>query len=498
MALDLSYLEIHQQFPNVPNHTSNTEAYNANLWITQGDKGSGYVDFWVQFTSSGGYDWWIGSGPCPIRLYIRNKKKNGTWNEIEIKSNNGISGMENCNMPGSGSSGVENSPLTLFYNEYEVNSSESQVRMTVDCSVVPIISGSWTPGFLDTGWVSGVFSNIETGESEFGEVPKLNSILNNDRFNYQDEVSNSTTSISIAINANWGIPYGKANWSCGDKVGVTRNSIFTINGLTPGTGYTVAVYIKNKNGVSDTKYITIRTRHNQPTVSISLVSVDLERLIFHWVSDKPLQSTQYRINSTWVDSGQSGTSGDLIIQQLYPNTTYDIYFKGISTIEYDQLVSNEIQSKGTTYDIARITRITTSPIFGLPVEINIISSSNKHLSLKIWTSGNNKVAEFIISLNSGNNIFTWNPTQDQLDQIYKTFSKSNSVPIYILLTTIGEYNTYDDLRQDKILTLTGIAKTAHIGIDNSPKRCQIWIGVNGQAKRCVGWIGVNGQARRTI
>lgn len=337
--------------------------------------------------------------------------------------------------------------------------------------------------------------NVE--ELPVGKAPTLNGLSNNNKYNNNDGVSASTNSISVAVDADLGEPAGTIYWSCNGQSGSTTDKNFTVSGLSPGVTYTVDVYIQNSIGTSETKQITIRVRNNTPVVSLSLNQRHLEKLVFNWSSDKPLKSTQYRIDSGgWTNLGQTGSSGTFTAQWFNPNTTHTIYFRGVSQDAYDALSSNEASASGETYDIGHITSVSNC-IFGTNITIGISSESTRPLSLKIWTSGNGRTAEFTFNVSPGS--YTFAPTQDQLDSMYKTYPAANTVPMYFQLTTDGEHSDYQDTRQDKTLTLTGIAKTGHVGVNNNQRRCQIWIGdSSGKARRCVGWVGVNNQARRTI
>ena len=501
---DIKYMEIKKQFPNVFGHTGNPDTYCGNLWITQGSMGAGYVDLWIQFTSAGDWDWWVTGSNCLIQLFI---EQNGiqskiTSNNAAIKvGNDAYMGM--CNMPGSGQNGVLQSPLTLFYSNYHVTDPNARIRMTVDCTVYPVIQHTWTPGYLDTGYVSGVW-----GDVQIGWPPSLSSIVNNNKYNnpklgIQDYVSADMVTIDIKCNvADWGSPTAKVYWSCSDgQSSNTTVDTFRISNLKPGTSYKIDVYLRNDIGSSSTASITIRTRYEEPVVELALEDVDLEQLIFHWTSDKELAVTEYKIDDgEWVELGQTGLEGTFTAQWFGPKTTHTIYFRGISTPELDYLNSNETDASGTTHDRAHIVDI-GDKIFGLPIDITIESESDKLLKMDIWTEGNNLEPHFVFdNIKAGDQVWTFNPTQDQLDQMYRTYPKSNEVPIHFLLTTHGEWKDWDDDQKDEILTLTGIAKTAHVGdSSNKPRRCQVWVGdEDDNPRRCVVWVGVNGESHRTI
>ena len=200
-------------------------------------------------------------------------------------------------------------------------------------------------------------------------------------------------------------------------------------------------------------------------------------------------------NGSWTSLG-TGTSGTITLEQLTPNTQYTVYFKGVSTPALDSLSSNEVNTSATTIDMARITKIDNC-IFGNSISFTVSNPSGSPAKLKLWTTGNSNKPEFEMNVVNGTNTFT--PTQLQLDNMYKCFTNSNTIPMYFLVTTTGNWSNWTDTQQSKNLQLTGIAKTAHLGINNKPKRSQVFIGVNGIPKRAIMWIGdENNKPRRCI
>lgn len=384
--------------------------------------------------------------------------------------------------------------------------------LKIDLSKVPGENGQWGIYHVSGGGNMTGFSNynygIDVTAIPLGKKPDLTSIVNNNKYNnpilgIQDYVSADMVTIDIKCNVkDWGIPTAKIYWSCSDgQSSNTSSDTFRISNLKPGISYKIDVYMKNDIGSSETRSITIRTRYEPPVVDLELEDVDLEQLIFHWVSDKELAVTEYKIDdSEWVELGQTGLEGSFTAQWFDPKTTHTIYFRGISTPELDYLNSNETDASGTTHDRAHIVAI-GEKIFGLPIDITIESESDKLLKMDIWTNGNNLEPHFIYDgIKAGDQIWTFNPTQDQLDQMYRTYPKTNEVPIHFLLTTHGEWKDWNDDQKDEILTLTGIAKTAHVGdSSNKPRRCQVWIGdEDNKPRRSVVWVGVNGESHRTI
>lgn len=224
-----------------------------------------------------------------------------------------------------------------------------------------------------------------------------------------------------------------------------------------------------------------------PIVTLEHVSSDLDSLTFKWTSNKPLASSKYKVGTgSWINASGTGTSGNFKVNQLSPETNYTIYFSGVSTSEYGSLNSNEVSSSGTTLDMTRITNIGEC-IFGNSISVSVRKESDKASKLKVWVTGNSRQPEFEFNVNDGTNTITF--TQDQLDQIYRCFTTSNSVPIYFSLITTGEWSSWTDTQHNKSLQLTGIAKTAHVGIDEQPRRAQVWMGIDGTPRRAIVWIG---------
>ena len=346
---------------------------------------------------------------------------------------------------------------------------------------------------------------------EAGNKPADPVLTNNNKYTnpstgLQNNVSASTNSLTIGVStSDWGKPdEARIYWSC-DKGGGSGNlakaSEFTISNLNPGTTYTVSVYLQNSRGASSTATITIRTRHSNPTVTLTLSDVDLEQLIFDWTSNINLKSTEYKIDDgEWIDLGQTETSGTFTAQWFDPKTEHTIYFRGVSMDSLDALDSNEASATGTTHDRAHITSIGEC-IFGLDISLEIASESDKQLMIEVWTEGNDLSPRFTFDdIGVGDRTWTFSPTQDQLDQMYRCYPKANTIPIHFLITTHGEWKDWQDTQQDETLTLTGIAKTAHVGDEsNKPRRCQVWVGdESDKPRRAVCWVGVNGEAHRTI
>ena len=325
--------------------------------------------------------------------------------------------------------------------------------------------------------------------------PVISTLTNTNQYNSNTAISASTNSIDIKWTESGTVTNRYYRINSGNWVSISSAST-TITNLTEGTSYFIEVKSSNSAGDSGILSTTIRTRYSNPVVTLSYDSRTIDSLIFKWTSNKLLESSQYKIgNGSWISAG-SGTSGIITVTQLTPNTQYTIYFKGQTSATYDSLSSNEVFVSSTTSDMAHITSIGDC-IFGNPISIVISKEITNTTKLKIWTTGNSLKPEFEIDVIGGVNTFT--PTQAQLDQIYKCFSTTNSIPIYFSLTTNGQWNNWTDDQLNKTLQLTGIAKTAHIGIGNVPKRSQVWVGIDGTPRRAIMWIGdADNKPRRCI
>lgn len=326
--------------------------------------------------------------------------------------------------------------------------------------------------------------------------PIISTLTNTNPFNTNTGVSSTPTTISIKWTESGTVTNRYYRVDGGSWISTSAANV-TISNLTEGTSYKIEVKSSNSVGDSNILSTTIRTRYNAPRLTLSYSSKQLDTLTFKWTSDKPLASSQYKIgDGSWISS-DTGTSGIITINRLTPNTKYTITFKGVSTSSYDALNStNEPTASGITLDIARITSIGDC-IFGNSITINIDKVVTNVTKLKISTIGNNLSPEFIIDVENGVNIFI--PTQEQLDQMYRCFSNTNYIPLYFNLITVGQWEEWEDDEEQKALELTGIAKTAHIGINNISKRAQVLIGVNNIPKRAIVWIGdVNNKPRRCI
>lgn len=338
-----------------------------------------------------------------------------------------------------------------------------------------------------------------------GNIKNTNPYTNPSDNTVKNGVSKSTNSISLS----WGLSDGDAPtrmWyrvDGGGWVEISTMYTCTVPNLTPGTSYKIEIQGSNDAGDSNILTITVRTRNAAPTVALRVTLVNLEQITFTWNSNKDLAKGFYSIDgAAFVEiSGVSGKLGSFTAKWFDPNTSHTIRFYGISTAALDYLTSATVSATGTTLDRSSIKSITVNP-FGLSIPFVFLCPSSYSLKLTIKVEGKNgREATFTydnIQRSSGEMGYTWTPTQNELDRIYKCYTDTNSVGIKFTLTTHGEWKDWDWFSNNYSLILTGIAKTAHIGISNVQKRGQCWLGIDGVPKRAVAWIGINGVPKRGI
>lgn len=330
------------------------------------------------------------------------------------------------------------------------------------------------------------------------DPPVIANLRNTNAYNGNTSVSASTDSISFAFDSTGEDEPTKTYYSFGDHWREIPNAAksYTVSGYQPGTTVRFNVMGSNEAGNSNILNGVIRTRYENPVVSASVVGSGIESLTVNWNSTRPLKQLDYSINGGYEKLPLTGqTSGQLTLTGLSPNTQYPIYINGTSTDEYDTLGSTTITIYGTTADIPKITNI-ASITHGQAFAVTISNPSKLSTTLKLWVSGNNVRMDKSIATTANGNV-TVTLSESEWDQIYRSFPKANTHTLYAQLVTHGSRD-YSDSQKSKTITLTGIQKTAHIGISNKQRRCQVWIGVNNTSHRCVTWVGVNNTPHRTI
>ena len=327
-------------------------------------------------------------------------------------------------------------------------------------------------------------------------TPTISNLANSNKYGSSSGISNSTSSVSVSWSASNATTYyyklsTSSSWSS------TTSKSATISSLSAGTSYTVQVYAATPDDTTSTLSIAIRTRHNIPVVSLAYDSRGLETLKFNWSSDKALGSSYYNIDGgNWINLNQTGTTGSFAVSGFSPNTTHTIGFYGISTSTYDTLTSASKTASGTTFERATLA-VKGDCIFGETLTITVTNPSGKAISVNAKATGNNKTPNYDFSLTAAAGDKTITFTQEQLDAIYKCYTNTNKVTLSYVITTTGESKTWDASAVTADLVLTGIVKTVYAGVNNKPRRGQMWYGVNNKPRRAILWVGdSNNKPRR--
>ena len=357
--------------------------------------------------------------------------------------------------------------------------------------------------------------NVEKeAEPILKQPPTMSTLTNANMYKSQSGVSASYNSIKVAWSATtksddkctavyYKCVKSGSSSSTYTKVSVssTNSGNITISGLTEHTTYVITVYAQNSTGNSGTKSITIRTRYAPPVVSCTASEIHIDEALISWTSNKNLVTVQYQLDGgSWITSQSNANvkSGTINLENITYNSSHTIKIKGVATAAYDDQNSNTASHTFTTLDITRLTSIDTL-IFGLQMSFNFLKpNTSKCTVLLTLLKYDGTYIEDKTEVTTESSAIS-NPDQSMLDSIYKLFKYENTQTITAKISTRTNYNTYDDTEQTATLTLTGIAKTGHYGVDNTPKRVQFFIGdVNGKAQRAVCWVGIENKGERTL
>ena len=348
-------------------------------------------------------------------------------------------------------------------------------------------------------------------------VPTISNLRNTDShdtgYDVGVSVSAKEKSISLAWDHTGGSDIDNSYYRIGTSGSWTKTTNLlshTFNNLTSGTIYDI--YIKSSNVAGDGNIVNlkVRTRYEIPKVQLSIDGVTLESITVAWESDRDLASIYYKLDGSqdWNFSPQTGfNQGIFTINGISPGTLTKVNFYAISSYEYDSLTSEILSIEGTTHKIAAIYNDKPEYIFGEQIKFNITNNSQSPVQLEFLTyivntdNSFSARAKFIKNVERGTVEYTFIPTQEELDSMYKCYQNQNHVRMDIKIITIGSgTNTWSNI-YTKQLVLTGIAKTIHTGDDKSKdRRGQVWIGDDAtKARRAIIWIGDdNNKPRRGI
>lgn len=281
--------------------------------------------------------------------------------------------------------------------------------------------------------------------------------------------------------------------------GATSGS-FTISGLTAGSAYTVSV-----KGTSTSSYDSLQSSTDNvtgttkvaPALTISLDNKGLESMRLNWSCTYAIKQLVYKVGTAAEKtiSISNAKSGTITLTGLHPNTEYTVRASATTSDANDAYPVPQKSVNGTTLDIARITSI-ASITHSRDFNVTFTNPSGTSATIKLWATGNGFTQNISINVTTAGTK-TISPTEAQWDTIYKSFPNANTHTMYGQITTHGT-SDYTDSQKSSTITLTGIQKTGKTGINNVPRRVQVWVGdSSGKARRCVTWTNVS-KIRRTI
>lgn len=340
-------------------------------------------------------------------------------------------------------------------------------------------------------------ASISVSDIPLETAPVIGSLVNtNPRDTNTTSVSASTNSISWSFTKSGGSAITNTyyryqitgtTWSGWTNLGAVTSG--TLSGLTPRITYTIEVYASNGAGNSSTLSLTVRTKSDAPTLTLTASSISLEQATFNWTSNYALSSLKYKNGSNGTEYSSSmasdNKSGSFTVTGLSPSAAYTVYITGT---ESSDSVTNTTSSTITTLGIATVSVGDFIHNNGnIPVTASIPSYP---ASPAISTSLSIDVGGYAItkSVSNGNNNISF--TEAQWDVIYKKYGKNNSLTATFTMKTTGT-TTYSATTVSVTCKLTGIQKTSYVGdSSNKPRRAQIWIGDSkGVPRRAVVWVG---------
>lgn len=416
-----------------------------------------------------------------VRVY-----DNGTWDVTRI-------------------AGVDGSGNNIYYDfsgtiNIDLNNGCVQCYLATRCSMYDDTGGSSCTvsptgdADRDPGWeIPGTRVDLKTIDP-----PQIGNQRNTNAYKGNNRVSASTDSISFAFDLVGGDEPTETWYHLGDYwrliPGIAKS--FTATGLSAGTNYNMKFQAVNEAGNGNVVNLSVRTRYQAPTITAKLKQRKLEGFVISWTSDINLKQMWYKVDSgSWQVINVNSNYGEFEIPNLNPNTSYKLTVQGTSDDAHDAIDSNVITINSQTLDIGRITNI-GNMIFSNDFTISINSPSSNALILHVWSAY--REFNFSTNINVVNGKNTINFSQSDLDKIYKTYPNSNNNPLHFQLITKGRKDYLDEEKQNDLI-LTGIAKTAHTGINNTPKRVQVWIGDQSQKpRRAVTWVNPSDKIKRTI
>ena len=217
-------------------------------------------------------------------------------------------------------------------------------------------------------------------------------------------------------------------------------------------------------------------------------STGLNSITVRWGADVQCDGLQYKLNNgNWTGANGYPT---YTISGLSTNTQYSIKTR-IRRAD-SQLWTESGTIYGTTKDIARISSAPNID-HGNSLTVSYTNPSGSSLQIGIWNSNDSARITGGYRNCSGSS-YTFNFSDEELDNIYKQYGNQNSATFKVWIKTA---NTYEASKSFTI-TLKGNQKTMRTKQSGSWKRGKLFIKISGTWKKAVIWEKINGSWHRGI
>lgn len=254
--------------------------------------------------------------------------------------------------------------------------------------------------------------------------------------------------------------------------------------ISAGIGSTA----KNCSGSGDWELVSTPNITN-----LSITNRTATSLTFGYNVDYAEESW-YRVNGgSWITASSNFTSGSITLKNLNFNNTYTIEFAARNWVNRDtnDYRQRETSVKGTTLDIARITKNVDSWSVEDSIELAINNSNNYSLQLAISYNNIEVISRNNLTLVNGK--YTLTLTQAEKNLLYKQASSDKNPTFkFILKSYVSGSKIGEDIKSTSITFPT----KAWVKVDGTWKRALVWNKINNTWKQGFPWIKVNNEWKR--
>lgn len=201
----------------------------------------------------------------------------------------------------------------------------------------------------------------------------------------------------------------------------------------------------------------------------------LTKVKFNWSASDACDWAWYSTDNgaSWHDLPNTN-----IVSGLSPNTGYN--FKLRVRRADSQLTTDSNTVTKSTYDIAKITNVPNIE-HGNSLKVDYSNPSGASIEIGLFKTNGTTMLTGGYRACSGNS-YTFNFTDQELDNIYKVYGYSNQITLRAYIKTAGNYTHYKEFT----VTLKGNQKTAEYYTDEY-KRAIMWVKKNKVWRKAVFW-----------